>query len=236
MGVALLAALLGGALGAVLPVPVYRLSVPYGQPPRAACEHCGAPLRWWGRRCADHLGPQWWVMGVVTAIGAGVLAASLPGPAALRIVVAVGLATLGATLGAVDVACHRLPTLIVLPSTVVGVVALIAVSAGTHDWGTLGRAALGAVAMGAAYLGLYLIPGGNLGFGDVQLAVLLGLLLGALGWPEVVWGALLPWLVNAPVVLVLLLLGRVGRKSRVPFGPSMLAGAVLAVALGAVLP
>jgi leader peptidase (prepilin peptidase)/N-methyltransferase len=89
--------------------------------------------------------------------------------------------------------------------------------------------------MGAAYLGLYMIPGGNLGFGDVQLAVLLGMLLGALGWPEVVWGAALPWLINAPVLLVLLLRRRVGRRSRVPFGPSMLAGALLSVVLGAVV-
>jgi leader peptidase (prepilin peptidase)/N-methyltransferase len=119
---------------------------------------------------------------------------------------------------------------------VVGAVALVAVSAGTGDWSALGRAVLGGLAMGAVYAALYALPGGNLGFGDVQLAVLLGLLLGYLGWPQVLWGALLPWLVNAPVVLALLLLGRVGRRSRLPFGPSMLAGAVLAVALVAVLP
>jgi leader peptidase (prepilin peptidase)/N-methyltransferase len=50
-----------------------------------------------------------------------------------------------------------------------------------------------------------------------------------LGWREVVWGALLPWLVNAPAVLALVLLGRVGRKSRLPFGPAMLVGSLVAV-------
>jgi leader peptidase (prepilin peptidase)/N-methyltransferase len=109
------------------------------------------------------------------------------------------------------------------------------VSAGTGDWGSLGRAALAAVVLGIVYGALYALPGGNLGFGDVQLAALLGLLLGYLGWAQVFWGALLPWLVNAPVLVALLLLGRVGRRSRVPFGPSMLVGAVLAVALVAAI-
>ncbi len=228
--------MLGGALGALLPVPVYRLSVPFGEPPRATCEHCGATLEWWRPRCGHRLGPQWWVTVPVAAAVAGLLAISLPGPSPARVVGSVVLATLATGLGAIDVVCRRLPTAVVIPSTVVGAVTLVIISAGTHDWGTLGRSALGAAAMGAVYLGLHIIPGGNLGFGDVQLAVLLGMLLGALGWPEVVWGAVLPWLVNAPVVLVLLLIGRVGRRSRVPFGPSMLAGAVLAVALGAALP
>jgi leader peptidase (prepilin peptidase)/N-methyltransferase len=239
VGVAALAAALGAVAGALLPLPVHRLSVAYGEPPRAACEHCGASLRWWGHRCRScghATGPQWWVTALLAAHTAAVLAVSLPGPSPVRGLASVVLATLAVGLGAIDVACHRLPSAIVIPSTVVGAVALIAISAGTNDWGTLGRAALGALAMGAVFLGLYMIPGGNLGFGDVQLAVLLGLLLGAAGWSEVVWGALLPWLVNAPVVLVLLLRGRVSRRSRVPFGPSMLAGAVLATALGAVLP
>jgi leader peptidase (prepilin peptidase)/N-methyltransferase len=175
------------------------------------------------------------VVALVAAFAAGILTLSLPdGP--LIPFLAVTLSVLGTGLGAIDLVCHRLPSVIVLPSTVVGAVALLAISAGTGDWGALGRAALGGLVLGAVYAALYALPGGNLGFGDVQLAVLLGLFLGYLGWPQVFWGALLPWLVNAPVVLALLLSGRVSRRARVPFGPSMLAGAVLAVALVAALP
>ena len=76
--------------------------------------------------------------------------------------------------------------------------------------------------LGLLYQLLYLLPGEGIGYGDVRLAVLLGLFLGWLGWAEVVGGALLPWLVNGPVVLGLLLAGRVHRKSRLPFGPAML--------------
>jgi leader peptidase (prepilin peptidase)/N-methyltransferase len=233
----MLAAAAAGLGAALLPATVYRFSVPYGQPLRASCEHCGQRLRLVGIRCSGcqrALGPQWWVLALVAALGGGILTLSLP-HAALAAVAAVALAVLGTWLGAVDVACHRLPSIIVIPSIVVGAVALVAVSAGTGDWGSLGRAALGALALGVVYLLLYALPGGNLGFGDVQLAVALGLLLGYLGWAQVLWGALLPWLVNAPVVVALLLMGRVGPRSRVPFGPSMLAGAVLAVAVVAAL-
>ena len=94
---------------------------------------------------------------------------------------------------------------------------------------------LGAIVLGFVFELLYLIPGGNLGYGDVRLAVLLGLFLGWLGWREVLWGALLPWLINGPVVLGLLLAGKVGWKSRLPLGPALLAGALLSVVLGGVL-
>jgi leader peptidase (prepilin peptidase)/N-methyltransferase len=148
----------------------------------------------------------------------------------------VALVVLGTALGAIDVASRRLPTEIVEPAIAAGAVLLAVLAAATGQWGSLGRALLGAVALGAVYFLLHLAPGRPLGFGDVRLAVLLGLFLGWLGWAEVVWGALLPWLVNVPVVLAALLTRRADRKSRLPFGPPMLAGALLAIVLPAALP
>jgi leader peptidase (prepilin peptidase)/N-methyltransferase len=159
----------------------------------------------------------------------GVLAAAL-GPQPV-LVAFVALAVLGTGLGAIDIACHRLPTVVVVPAIVTSAAFLLALAAGTGAWSTFGRAVLGALVLGIVFAVLYLIPGGGLGFGDVRLAVLLGLYLGWLGWALVLWGALLPWLVNAPVVLTLLLLRRVDRKSRLPFGPAMLLGALLSVVL-----
>jgi leader peptidase (prepilin peptidase)/N-methyltransferase len=76
---------------------------------------------------------------------------------------------------------------------------------------------------------LHVLPGRAVGRGDVTLARLLGAYLGWLGWTEVVLGAALPWLVNAPVLLALLATGRIGRRSAIPFGPAMLVGAWLTV-------
>jgi leader peptidase (prepilin peptidase)/N-methyltransferase len=45
----------------------------------------------------------------------------------------------------------------------------------------------------------------------------------------VLLGGLLPWLVNGPIVVALLIARRVGRKTFLPFGPAMLAGALLSI-------
>jgi leader peptidase (prepilin peptidase) / N-methyltransferase len=235
-----LAAACGFVLGALLPVPVYRLSVPHGESPRATCDQCGLSLPWVRMppvrcpQCSHRWGPPWWSTALIAGGASAVLAAALGTHPDLVLFVA--LAVLGTGLAAIDIACHRLPTIVVLPAIAVGGVSLLVLAALTGDWGTFVRALLGAAALGLVFELLYLVSGGNLGYGDVRLAVLLGLFLGWLGWPEVIWGALLPWLVNGPVALTLLLRGRVGRKSRLPFGPAMLAGALLSVALVATLP
>jgi leader peptidase (prepilin peptidase) / N-methyltransferase len=171
----------------------------------------------------------------MVAGGASAVFAAALGPQSV-LVLYVALAVLGTGLGAIDIACRRLPTVIVAPAIAAGVVSLLVLVGFTGAWGSFGRAILGAVALGLVFQLLYLVPGGNLGYGDVRLAVLLGLFLGWLGWREVIWGALLPWLVNGPVALTLLMRGRVGRKSRLPFGPALLVGALLSVALVAALP
>jgi leader peptidase (prepilin peptidase)/N-methyltransferase len=238
------AAIVGLVLGAALPRIAYRLSVPFGEPNLAACGVCGAAfpsgltgwIRIGGRcdSCRGRVGPS----PVVTTLASGAAAAALtwlvfPDPAwPLYPMVAV----LGVLLAMIDLACKRLPHDLVVPATAVTAVALIAIAAGSGQWADLLRAALGATVLSGLFFLLYLVPGQGLGFGDVKVAVLLGLLLGWLGWPEVLLGALLPWLVNGPVVLVLLLIGRVGRKSTLPFGPALLGGFLLAIGVSGWLP
>jgi leader peptidase (prepilin peptidase)/N-methyltransferase len=139
------------------------------------------------------------------------------------------LVPLGCLLGAIDLACLRLPEQLVLPGIGGSVVAFGVLALVTGGWGGWLRAVLAGLALGGAYLVLALLPGGQLGGGDVTLAALLGLYLGWLGWPIVVAGALLPFALNAPVAVGLLVARRVGRRSELPFGPAMLAGAYVAV-------
>jgi leader peptidase (prepilin peptidase)/N-methyltransferase len=173
------------------------------------------------------LGPPWWATALVSGASCALLAAAL-GPVP-ELPLLLGLAVLGTALAAIDLACRRLPSTVVLPAFAIATAGLGVVAAISGSWGALGRALVGAIALGAVYLALYLLPGGGLGFGDVQLAALLGLFLGYLGLSYVLWAALLPWLLNAPVVLALLMLRRVDRRSRLPFGPALLGGALLAV-------
>jgi leader peptidase (prepilin peptidase)/N-methyltransferase len=159
---------------------------------------------------------------------AGILGwAVTPGPALAAYLVA---AVFGVLLAAVDLRCLRLPDPLVATLAIGTVLPLAAVAVATGDPGRLGRAvAAGALCFGG-YLLVALLPGGGLGLGDVKLAAVLGFLLGWAGWPAVLLGLLVPHLLNGPVALFLLATGRAGRRSALPLGPALLAGALIALA------
>jgi leader peptidase (prepilin peptidase)/N-methyltransferase len=74
--------------------------------------------------------------------------------------------------------------------------------------------------------------GRGMGLGDVKLSGLLGAHLAWLGWGTLAVGAFSAFALGGLTSLVLLLGGRAGRKTRIPFGPFMLAGALLAILVG----
>ena len=229
----LLAIVFGAAAGAFVPRIAHRLTVASGCSPRSACAACARPFppgpAGWvraGAACPCAGFPWGTVAG--SAAAAGLLGATV-GERVVLPVLLVG-AMLGAVLAQIDARCRRLPD---------PVVGLLAVSAGLPltvgamvacEPARAGRAVLAAALVGAAYLGVALLPGGGLGLGDVKLAAVLAFVLGFLGWPAVAVGTVLPHLINGPVALVLLLTGRVRRRTALPFGPALLVGALLGVA------
>lgn len=75
----------------------------------------------------------------------------------------------------------------------------------------------------------FLSHGKALGFGDVKLVLVLGLLV---GWPKIIPALFLAFLTGAGVGIVLILLRKKGRKSAVPFGPFLILGSFLALVVG----
>ena len=73
--------------------------------------------------------------------------------------------------------------------------------------------------------------GGGLGFGDVKLAIVLGMLLGWVGWGPVIVSVMAAFVLGGLVSVVLLALRRVSRQSSIAFGPAMIAGAWVALVL-----
>ncbi len=141
------------------------------------------------------------------------------------------LATAAVLLGVVDARHRLLPDRVVLPALAAGAVLLALAAAVSGDWPALFRALLGAAAMFAGFLLLAVVSPSGLGMGDVKLAAVLGLHLGWLGWGVVLAGALAGFAVQAMAALVLLAARRVRRDGDLPFGPAMLVGAALAMAL-----
>jgi len=97
-----------------------------------------------------------------------------------------------------------------------------------------GKSWLSALGGGAAaflffYLLTVLVPGG-MGMGDVKLALVMGLYLGA-GW--VAMALVLAFLLGGLVSGVLLATRRIGRRGHIPFGPFLAAGGLVTVLWGA---
>jgi leader peptidase (prepilin peptidase) / N-methyltransferase len=225
-------AVLGAPPGAVMRGPVFALSVAGGAADGRACPRCGADVspRPAVRcaQCGGLFGPP----AVFELATAGVLAllfARFGGSAAVAAFAFLGV--LGVALSAIDIAVQRLPNRLTLPAYPVMVALLGVAAVFGHSGGSLVRALLGGVALAAVYLFLAVVRPGQLGAGDVKLAGLTGLALGWVGWPVVVFGAALGFVLSALVSVALLATCRLTMRSSISFGPFMLGGALLAIVL-----
>jgi leader peptidase (prepilin peptidase)/N-methyltransferase len=131
----------------------------------------------------------------------------------------------------VDLAEKRLPNAVIFPSLAAVAVLLVPATWATGDWMALAWALVGAVAMFAVYFVLALISPSSMGMGDVKLALVIGLLLGWFGLNAWLIGLLAAFIVGGVIALVALALRRVTLRGSIPFGPSMLAGALIALLL-----
>jgi leader peptidase (prepilin peptidase)/N-methyltransferase len=127
-------------------------------------------------------------------------------------------------LSAIDIRHRVLPNRIVLPATGLVLATQIALAS---DHGA--EAAVAAIAAGAAFHVLRAVYPQGLGMGDVKLALLLGAALGK----SVLFGVFIGSVcVAAAGLIVLAREGAEGRKTTLPFGPFLAAGAVVAFFLG----
>lgn len=142
------------------------------------------------------------------------------------VLLAVGLALLVT----VDVAEERLPDKLTLPlyAILFGGLALDAYAGGS-EWADATRAALASGGVLALFLALALL--GPLYLGDVKLAGVLGGLLGWFGWANVLSGMFAGFLLHALIGIGLMISHKATRKTEFAFGPSLVAGAALSLAL-----
>jgi leader peptidase (prepilin peptidase) / N-methyltransferase len=223
-------AVIGVPAGALLRGRVFALSVPGGSPDRTDCPGCGAAtggrLAVRCRDCRSWFGPPV-VLELTTAVVLALVGARFADSPA---VVAFGfLGVIGVALSAIDIATRRLPDQLTLPAYPV-LVFLLGIAAVTgHSGGALVRALLGGVALTCFYFLLAVVRPGQLGAGDVKLAGLTGLALGWLGWPALILGAALAFVLSGFVSLALLAARRISLRDSICFGPFMLGGALIAI-------
>lgn len=131
-----------------------------------------------------------------------------------------------AAIAVIDLRIWLIPYWMPWVGTAVGVALISAVSIGIGSPRTILTAVVGGIAAFALFFVLFLAAPGKLGFGDVRLALLLGVFLSWMSPVLLAWGLLF-----GSVVGLLMGIGAlIARKgSRFPFGPGLAVGAMLAV-------
>ena len=177
--------------------------------------------------------------GAVTAVLFGGLAARVdpghlghlghPGYLMLVLAAACWLAACAVPLACTDLAVQRLPDPLTGAAYAGTAVLLLAAAAVGGPWSALVRALLGGLALAGFYLLLMVISPSGMSLGDVKLAASLGTLLAWFSWRLLLAGGFAGFLLGGVFAAALLVSRRAGRKQPIPFGPFMIAGAVLAV-------
>ncbi|WJY52272.1 A24 family peptidase [Streptomyces chengbuensis] len=171
------------------------------------------------------------VVPAVTALACAALAAAVGSRPELAVWLL--LAPFAVLLALVDRHVHRLPDQLTLPLAVAAAVLLGGAALLPGAGGSWPTALLGGPVLGAAYLVLFLVNPNGMGFGDVKLALSLGVALGWYGWEVLFVGAFAGFLLGAVYGLGLVVLRGAGRGTAIPFGPFMISGALLGLLLGA---
>jgi leader peptidase (prepilin peptidase)/N-methyltransferase len=221
------------ALPALAVAPLLRHAIavhamPDDQPWRTACE-CGKPL--W----PNAIGPSGRCAGCAARIGAPphtVEAATLAGAAGL-VLSGLGGFALAAyawwtaaliVLAFVDLAVMRLPHRITAAATT-GLLGLLALDSPPGAWG---RAVTAGLAVAGFFAVLAVVSHGQLGWGDVAVAVPLATALGWHSWTAVYTGVLLGLGTAALTAITLRRIGRLAPGTELPLGPFLIAAAYTA--------
>jgi leader peptidase (prepilin peptidase) / N-methyltransferase len=136
-------------------------------------------------------------------------------------------------LSVIDLDHHLLPSRIVLPALGAGWTGLVVSALAAGEMSRLRGALIGAAIFGGFIFAVAFAYPAGMGGGDVKLALVLGTFLGYVGAPGVVLvGMFLSFLLGSVMGLVLMKVTGGGRKTQIPFGPSLAAGTVLGVFVG----
>ena len=239
-------AALGLIVGSYLNVVIHRL--PRGQDTvfdRSGCPYCGRQIRardnvpvlsflLLGGRCRDCRSPIAWRYPLVEAITGALFALGyqrfgLHGSLAVALVFVAGMIVLAG----IDYDHLILPDRLTWPGIALGLGLHLTLPAWL-PWATVGDALLGALLGGLVPLAIYglwwwLRRVEGLGLGDVKILALVGAFL---GWKGVAVTYLLASLSAALVAVTGILLWRRRRMHKLPFGPYLAAGAVVALFFG----
>ncbi len=200
----------------------------------ARCRSCGVPGQTI-RTCPGCGRRPWrtWVTAAATAVGYAGVAWAVG--ARWILVGYLFFVAMTAALFLTDIDHKRIPNRITYPGTLIAGTLLI-VGATLDGTAAQMPSALGGAAVYTAVFALvYLAARGGFGFGDVKLAVSLGLFTAFFGWDRLLLSGMLTAAAGGVIALFALMIGRAGARTEIPYGPPMIIGSVAAIVFGGAL-
>jgi leader peptidase (prepilin peptidase)/N-methyltransferase len=230
---------LGLVYGSFLTVAIHR--IPAGESilrPRSRCPSCGTPLRnvdnipvisWLALRGRCHsCKARISLVYPLTELATGILfvAVALRFEDPWQAVLLAPFLGLLVAIAVIDSRHKKIPNRLVYPALVMAALVIVVGDLAGGDLNAT-SAAIGFLSYGLGLLIVALIAPKGMGMGDVKLVALIGMVLGSLGLAYVAVAAGLGILFGGVGAIVALLMGA-SRKTGIPFGPFLAAGAIVA--------
>jgi len=247
----------GLVIGSFLNAVIYRLqigdSVFHG---RSYCPHCGHQLSWQDlipvvsflmlrgrcRYCKGKISSQYPMVEIATGLIFLLISNEFSNFLIPQTIYLFTIASLLIVLFVYDLKHYILPDKILLP-TIGIVVAYRIVDFVISHWNliknlkleirnfeALANPLLAGILAASFFFAIFLASRGRaMGFGDVKLALFMGLFL---GWPNILVALFFAFSTGAIIGVGLIALGKKGLKSEVPFGPFLIAGTFFALFFG----
>ncbi len=242
-------AVFGALFGSFLNVVVYRVPAGESLMGRSHCPKCSHPIRAYDnipvlswfillgkcRDCKEGIAWRYPAVEAFTAIAFGAIAA-WQGQVSFLLLLLFIYAFVSIALTLIDIDTMRLPDAIVLPATITLSVGLIINSVITADYSSLLRAAIAGVVMTLLYGAVWFFSGGRgLGYGDVKMAFMLGIMTGYFSWDAAIIAFIAAWITGGLFAIAALLAGKVKRGMQIPFGPFLILGTWIGIVGGSTI-
>lgn len=240
------ATIFGALFGSFLNVVVYRVPAGESLMGRSHCPKCSHPIRaydnvpvfgWFFLRgkcrdCKESISWRYPAVEAFTAASFGFIA-FWQGEVSLTLLLLLIYAFFTIALALIDIDTMRLPDALLLPGTIILTVGLTVVSIINMDFSSLWRGVIAGFLMTLLYGAVWFFSGGRgLGFGDVKMAFMLGIMTGFFSWDAAVVAFIAAWMTGGFYAIFAIIAGRAKKGSHIPFGPFLLLGSWIGIIWG----
>jgi prepilin signal peptidase PulO-like enzyme (type II secretory pathway) len=237
----------GACVGSFLNCVIYRLESKKSLKGRSFCPHCKHALSWQDlfpvfsflflrgkcRYCHKKISIQYPLVELATGIlfvlvfwnlgfvsGFGFRASDF-----IKLCFMLYIASVLIIIFVYDLKHYIIPDKILFPAIIISFAYRV-----FENFAMLGNYLIAVIIGSGFFFTIWLVSRGKwMGFGDVKLAVLLGLLL---GFPNILVGLFLAFFFGAIIGVILMVGQKKGLKSEIPFGPFLITGSFVAIFFG----